>query len=111
MVLILIKQQIFINKIIFTRIIWAKRHVKNYIEVKIYIDNNPIPNEIKDVVGNDKYSNGLVVFDLYVKDYNMLTKRFDTFITLREYIQFHIHLLKHFFILEWIEKEKKLKRK
>ena len=43
--------------------------------------------KVYNVVGEDKYSNGLVVFGLYVKDYNMLNKRFNTFITLREFIQ------------------------
>ena len=87
---------IALTKVFLQELVEAKRHVKNCIDAKIYIDNNPIPNEIKNVIGNDKYSNGLVVFDLYVKDYNMLTKRFNTFITLRQYIQFHIHSIKTF---------------
>ena len=49
---------IALTKIFLQELVEAKRHVKNCIDAKIYIDNDPIPNEIKNVVGNDKYSNG-----------------------------------------------------
>ena len=102
---------IALTKVFLQELVEAKRHVKNCIDAKIYIDNDPIPNEIKNVVGNDKYSNGLVVFDLYVKDYNMLTKRFNTFVTLREYIQFHIHSIKTFLHIRMNRKGKEIENK
>ena len=102
---------IALTKVLLQELVEAKRHVKNCIDAKIYIDNDPIPNEIKNVVGNDKYSNGLVVFDLYVKDYKMLTKRFNTFITLREFIQFHIHSIKTFLHIRMNRKGKEIQNK
>jgi hypothetical protein len=102
---------IALTKVFLQELVEAKRHVKNCIDAKIYIDNDPIPNEIKNVVGNDKYSNGLVVFDLYVKDYNMLTKRFNTFVTLREFIQYHIHSIKTFLHIRMNRKGKEIENK
>ena len=103
---------IALTKVLLQELVEAKRHVKNCIDAKIYIDNeNPIPNEIKNVVKEDKYSNGLVVFDLYVKDYNMLKKRFNTFVTLREFIQFHIHSIKTFLHIRMNRKGKEIQNK
>ena len=86
----------------------AKRHVKNCIDAKIYIDKDSVPNEISNIVKKEKYSNGLVVFDLYIKDYNTLIKRLNTFVLLREYIQFHIHSIKTFLHIRMNKKGKEL---
>ena len=86
----------------------AKRHVKNCIDAKIYIDKDSVPNEISNIVKKENYSNGLVVFDLYIKDYNTLIKRLNTFVLLREYIQFHIHSIKTFLHIRMNKKGKEL---
>jgi len=105
------KTDIALTKVFLKELVEAKRYVKNCIDAKIYIDNAPVPNEIANFVGKDKYSNGLVVFDLYVKDYNMLLKRLNTFITLREYIQFHIHSIKTFLHIRMNKKGREIENK
>ena len=103
--------EIILTKVFLQELVRAKNHVKNCIDAKIFIDNDPIPNDIKNVVGNDKYSNGLLVFDFYVKDYNILRKKFNIFITLREFIQYHIHYIKKLLHIRMNRKGKEIEKK
>ena len=102
---------ISLTKVFLQELLEAKRHVRNCIDAKIYIEHDQVPNEISSVVNKDKYSNGLVVFDLYIKDYNMLIKRLNVFVTFREYIQFHIHSIKTFLHIRMNKKGKELVNK
>ena len=43
-----------------------------------------------------KYTNGLVVFNLFINKFDMIKKFLNYFLTFREYIQFHIHSIKTF---------------
>ena len=90
----------------------SKRHVKNCIDAKCYAENdNVIPNHIINVTKPKDYSNNLVVFDLYVKDYEKIKNKFSYFITFREYIQFHIHSIKTFLHIKMNKKGKELEQK
>ena len=89
----------------------AKRHVKNCIDAKCYAENDNVPNSIINIAKPKDYSNNLVVFDLYVKDYEQIKKKFSYFITFREYIQFHIHSVKTFLHIKMNKKGKELEQK
>ena len=89
----------------------AKRHVKNCIDVKCYAENDNVPNSIINVAKPKDYSNNLVVFNLNVKDYEQVKKKFGYFITFREYIQFHIHSIKTFLHIKMNKKGKELENK
>ena len=90
----------------------AKRHVKNCIDAKCYVKNDDnIPNSIMNLARVENFSNGLVVFDLYVKDYEQIKKKLSYFITFREYIQFHIHSIKTFLHIRMNKKGKELEQK
>ena len=89
----------------------AKRHVRNCIDAKIYTEKDIIPNDIIKVDQPKKYSNGLVVFDLFTKNYKTIVPKFNYFITFREYIQFHIHSIKTFLHIRMNKKGKELENK
>ena len=89
----------------------AKRHVRNCIDAKIYTEKDMIPNDIIKVDQPKKYSNGLVLFDLFTKNYKTILPKFNYFITFREYIQFHIHSIKTFLHIRMNKKGKELENK
>ena len=55
-----------------------------------------------------KYSNGLVVFNLFVNKFDTIKKFLNYFITFREYIQYHIHSIKTFLHIRMNKKGKEL---
>jgi hypothetical protein len=89
----------------------AKRHVKNCIDARVYYEKDMIPNDILKVDQPKKYSNGLVVFDLFTKNYKTIANKLNYFITFREYIQFHIHSIKTFLHIRMNKKGKELENK
>ena len=74
----------------------AKNHVNNCVSCNTYTAVDNIPKQVSDTDDIKKYSNGFVVFDLFVKNYEKLKKKLYNFIILREYIQYHVHSIKAF---------------
>ena len=58
----------------------AKRHVKNCLDAKVYVKTDKdIPNDITKIDLPGNYSNGLVVFNLYIKDITQIVKKLNYF--------------------------------
>ncbi len=89
----------------------AKNHVKNCIDANIYVETDEVPKGIIEVDHPKKYSNGLVVFDLFIKNYDTIKKYLNYFVTFREYIQFHIHSIKTFLHIRMNKKGKEFQGK
>lgn len=89
----------------------AKRKVINSINCSVYTETDSIPKHIIDIDHPKKYSNGLLVFDLFVKDYERLKLLFNYFVTLREYIQYHVHTIKTFLHIRMNKKGKQWLKK
>ena len=86
----------------------AKNHVNNCVSCSTYTAVDNIPKQISDTDDIKKYSNGFVVFDLFVKNYEKLKKKLFNFIILREYIQYHVHSIKAFLHIRMNRKGKEL---
>ena len=74
----------------------AKNHVKNCINGNVYVELDETPKNIMQVDNPKNYSNGLVVFNLFVNKFDTMKKFLNYFITYREYVQFHINSIKTF---------------
>ena len=86
----------------------AKNHVKNCINGNVYVELDETPKNIMQVDNPKKYSNGLVVFNLFVNKFDTMKKFLNYFITFREYVQFHIHSIKTFLHIRMNRKGKEL---
>ena len=86
----------------------AKNHVKNCINCNVYVELAEVPKNIMDIDNPKKYSNGLVVFNLFVNKFDTIKKFLNYFVTFREYVQFHIHSIKTFL---HIRKRKRINEK
>ena len=89
----------------------AKNHVKNCINGNVYVELAEVPKNIMDIDNPKKYSNGLVVFNLFVNKFDTIKKFLNYFVTFREYVQFHIHSIKTFLHIRMNRKGKKKKKK
>lgn len=89
----------------------TKRHVKNAIDVKVIDDAGAVPEYIKAIDKPQNYSNGLLVFTLFVQKYNIMKRYLHKFVFMREYIQFHIHSIKTFLHIRMTRKFKYLENK
>ena len=90
----------------------AKRHVKNCLDAKVYVKTDKdIPNDITKIDLPGNYSNGLVVFNLYIKDLTQIVKKLNYFVNFRQYIQFHIHSIKTFLHIRMNRKGKEIENK
>ena len=74
----------------------------------VYCELDETPKNILDIDHPKKYSNGLVVFNLFVNKFDTIKKFLNYFITFREYIQFHIHSIKTFLHIRMNRKGKEL---
>ena len=72
---------------------------------------NHVKNNIMDIDNPKKYSNGLVVFNLFVNKFDTIKKFLNYFVTFREYVQFHIHSIKTFLHIRMNRKGKELMKK
>ena len=86
----------------------AKNHVKNAVPVNVYVETDEVPKNIIEIDHPKKYSNGLVVFNLFVNKFEVIKKFLNYFVTFREYIQFHIHSIKTFLHIRMNRKGKEL---
>ena len=86
----------------------AKNHVKNCIAGNVYAEMDEVPKNILQIDSPKKYSNGLVVFNLFVNKFDTMKKFLNYFITFREYVQFHIHSIKTFLHIRMNRKGKEL---
>ena len=88
----------------------AKNHVTNAVPVNVYVETGETPKNIMDIEKPDtkKFSNGLVVFNLFVNKFDVIKKFLNYFVTFREYIQFHIHSIKTFLHIRMNRKGKEL---
>ena len=86
----------------------AKNHVKNCIAGNVYVELDEAPKNILKIDNPKKYSNGLVVFNLFVNKFDTIKKFLNYFITFREYVQFHIHSIKTFLHIRMNRKGKEL---
>jgi hypothetical protein len=86
----------------------AKNHVKNCIAGNVYVELDEVPKNILKIDNPKKYSNGLVVFNLFVNKFDTIKKFLNYFITFREYVQFHIHSIKTFLHIRMNRKGKEL---
>ena len=86
----------------------AKNHVKNACPVNVYVETDEVPKNIIEIDHPKKYSNGLVVFNLFVNKFDVIKKFLNYFVTFREYIQFHIHSIKTFLHIRMNRKGKEL---
>ena len=86
----------------------AKNHVKNCINGNVYVELDETPKNIMQIDNPKKYSNGLVVFNLFVNKFDTMKKFLNYFITFREYVQFHIHSIKTFLHIRMNRKGKEL---
>ncbi len=89
----------------------AKNHVKNCINGNVYVELAEVPKNILDIDNPKKYSNGLVVFNLFVNKFDTIKKFLNYFVTFREYVQFHIHSIKTFLHIRMNRKGKELMKK
>ena len=89
----------------------AKNHVKNCINCNVYVELAEVPKNIMDIDNPKKYSNGLVVFNLFVNKFDTIKKFLNYFVTFREYVQFHIHSIKTFLHIRMKRKGKELMKK
>ena len=86
----------------------AKNHVKNAVTINVFVEADEVPKNIIEIDHPKKYSNGLVVFNLFVNKFDTIKKFLNYFVTLREYIQFHIHSIKTFLHIRMNRKGKEL---
>ena len=86
----------------------AKNHVKNCIAGNVYCELAETPKNIMDIDSPKNYTNGLVVFNLFVNKFDTIKKFLNYFVTFREYIQFHIHSIKTFLHIRMNRKGKEL---
>ena len=86
----------------------AKNHVTNCIAGNVYVELDGIPKNILQIDNPTKYTNGLVVFNLFVNKFDVMKKFLNYFITFREYVQFHIHSIKTFLHIRMNRKGKEL---
>ena len=86
----------------------AKNHVKNAVPVNVFVEADEVPKNIIEIDHPKKYSNGLVVFNLFVNKFDTIKKFLNYFVTFREYIQFHIHSIKTFLHIRMNRKGKEL---
>jgi hypothetical protein len=86
----------------------AKNHVKNCIAGNVYVELDEVPKNILQIDNPKKFSNGLVVFNLFVQKFDVMKKYLNYFITFREYIQYHIHSIKTFLHIRMNKKGKEL---
>jgi hypothetical protein len=86
----------------------AKNHVKNCVPVNVFVEADETPKNIIGIDHPKKYSNGLVVFNLFVNKFDTIKKFLNYFVTFREYIQFHIHSIKTFLHIRMNRKGKEL---
>ena len=86
----------------------SKNHVKNAVPVNVYVETDEVPKNIIEIDHPKKYSNGLVVFNLFVNKFDTIRKFLNYFVTFREYIQFHIHSIKTFLHIRMNRKGKEL---
>ena len=86
----------------------AKNHVKNACPVNVYVETDEVPKNIIEIDHPKKYTNGLVVFNLFVNKFDTIKKFLNYFVTFREYIQFHIHSIKTFLHIRMNRKGKEL---
>lgn len=86
----------------------AKNHVKNCVPVNVYAETDEVPKNIIEIDHPKKYSNGLVVFNLFVNKFDVIKKFLNYFVTFREYVQFHIHSIKTFLHIRMNRKGKEL---
>ena len=89
----------------------TKNHVKNCINCNVYVELAEVPKNIMDIDNPKKYSNGLVVFNLFVNKFDTIKKFLNYFVTFREYVQFHIHSIKTFLHIRMNRKGKELMKK
>jgi hypothetical protein len=105
------KTDISLAKVFLQELEEAKRHVVNCLDAKVYQEADSIPIYISNIDKPKNYSNGLVVFNLYVKDYNMVSKKLSYFVNFRQYIQFHVHSIKTFLHIRMNKKGRELENK
>ena len=86
----------------------AKNHVKNACPVNVYVETDEVPKNIIEIDHPKKYTNGLVVFNLFVNKFDVIKKFLNYFVTFREYVQFHIHSIKTFLHIRMNRKGKEL---
>ena len=86
----------------------AKNHVKNCVAGNVYVELAEVPKNIMDIDSPKNFSNGLVVFNLFVNKFDTIKKFLNYFVTFREYIQFHIHSIKTFLHIRMNRKGKEL---
>ena len=89
----------------------AKNHVKNCVAGNVYVELAEVPKNIMDIDSPKNFSNGLVVFNLFVNKFDTIKKFLNYFVTFREYIQFHIHSIKTFLHIRMNRKGKELMAK
>lgn len=89
----------------------SKNHVKNALQYNIYTETDEVPKTIIEVDQPKKYSNGLLTVDVFTKNYDVAKKFLNYLITLREFIQFHIHSIKTFLHIRMNKKGKDFERK
>jgi hypothetical protein len=90
----------------------TKRQVKGAIEPKYCPDTTKLPVEMKDIENDPtRFSNGFVLFNLYVKNSTALNKKLGYFINFRYYIQYHIHSIKTYLHIRMNKIGKELENK
>ena len=105
------KTDISLAKVFLQELEEAKRHVVNCLDAKVYQEADSIPIYISNIDKPKNYTNGLVVFNLYVKDYNMVSKKLSYFVNFRQYIQFHVHSIKTFLHIRMNKKGREIENK
>ena len=81
-----------------------KNNDKKYFTVDLYPKSSEVPQKFSSIDSVSKYSNGFVIFHLFLSSEDYLKKYLLFFVTFREYIQKHIHYAK--MILRKVAKEK-----
>ena len=89
----------------------TKNHVKNSVATNVFQDNEETPKNVSSIDVPKKYSNGLVVFNLFINKFDTIKKFLNYFITFREYVQFHIHSIKTFLHIRMNRKGKEFMAK
>lgn len=84
----------------------AKSHVANTLGMNVFMETDEVPKNIIEIDHPKKYSNGLVVTDLFVNKYTVIKKFINYLVTFREFIQFHIHSIKTFLHIRMNKKGK-----
>lgn len=86
----------------------AKRHVRNCLQGKVYFENSEVPVDIIKIDQPKNYSNGIVVFDVFTQNYNVISKKLHNLVNFRQYIQFHIHSIKAFLHIRMNQKGREI---